>query len=138
MSLVELARDWIDTPFHPHARLKGVGVDCAGLVLSCLEDAGYVEQGRITQWIYTPTTDEGPALLADLIRATTPGVSLIKVKTIQPSDLLMFRLGNRLRHISIASSNIEHIHCDLQKVTETAISPAWLERLVVIYRVVLL
>lgn len=34
------AATWIDTPFHLGARKKGVGVDCAGLVASCLEACG--------------------------------------------------------------------------------------------------
>ena len=32
-SVVMAARTWLDTPFHHQARLKGVGVDCVGLVI---------------------------------------------------------------------------------------------------------
>ena len=31
--IVTEARTWVRTPYHHQARLKGVGVDCAGLVI---------------------------------------------------------------------------------------------------------
>lgn len=33
------ALTWVDTPYHHHARLKGVGVDCAQILLAIYVDA---------------------------------------------------------------------------------------------------
>ena len=40
-ALVEAARAYIGTPFHHQGRVRGVGVDCVGLVVCAARDAGY-------------------------------------------------------------------------------------------------
>lgn len=37
------AREWIGTPFVPHARIKGAGVDCVNLPAAILIEAGVIE-----------------------------------------------------------------------------------------------
>ncbi len=44
-----IARSWIGTPFHDHARVKGAGVDCAQLLLAVYHEAGLI-----------PAIDVGP------------------------------------------------------------------------------
>lgn len=41
--VVKEARSWIGTPYHPHARLKGIGVDCAMLPAEVYEACGMIE-----------------------------------------------------------------------------------------------
>lgn len=38
-----IAREFIGTPFHDHAELKGVGVDCATLLKCVFTEAGVIE-----------------------------------------------------------------------------------------------
>ncbi len=40
--IVTAARQWLDTPFHHQARLKGVGCDCIGLVIGVARELGMV------------------------------------------------------------------------------------------------
>lgn len=40
--VIAAARGWIGTPFHHLGRLKGVGVDCAGLVIGVARDLGLI------------------------------------------------------------------------------------------------
>jgi NlpC/P60 family putative phage cell wall peptidase len=40
--VVAAARGWIGTPYRHQARLKGVGVDCIGLVICVARDGGLV------------------------------------------------------------------------------------------------
>lgn len=40
--VVACARSWLDTPYQHQARLKGVGVDCAGLVIGVARELGIV------------------------------------------------------------------------------------------------
>jgi cell wall-associated NlpC family hydrolase len=37
-------RQWVGTPYHPHGRLPGVGVDCANLLCCVYEGAGVVPE----------------------------------------------------------------------------------------------
>lgn len=37
-----IARSWLGTPFHDHARVKGAGVDCAQILLATFEEAGLI------------------------------------------------------------------------------------------------
>lgn len=45
--VVALARSWIGTPFHPHARQRGVGVDCAQLLVAVYSEAGLMPAIRV-------------------------------------------------------------------------------------------
>ena len=38
--VVDEARSWIDTPYHHQAMLKGIGVDCVGLIRGVCENLG--------------------------------------------------------------------------------------------------
>jgi len=42
-SIVTEARSWLGTPFHHQARVKGVGVDCVGLVIGVARNLGLVD-----------------------------------------------------------------------------------------------
>lgn len=46
-SVVAEALTWEKTPYHPGARLKGVGVDCGMLLLQVFENVGLVEHIEI-------------------------------------------------------------------------------------------
>jgi len=43
--IVTTARTWLATPFHHQARLRGVGVDCIGLVIGVARALGLVAPG---------------------------------------------------------------------------------------------
>lgn len=40
MNAVEIARSYIDTPFHHQGRVPGVGLDCVGLVICVARELG--------------------------------------------------------------------------------------------------
>ena len=40
--IVQAARQWLDTPYHHQARLKGVGCDCIGLVIGVARELALV------------------------------------------------------------------------------------------------
>lgn len=43
----DAARTWLSTPYHPHARVKGVGVDCATILAEVYIEAGLVPHVEI-------------------------------------------------------------------------------------------
>jgi NlpC/P60 family putative phage cell wall peptidase len=42
-AIVECALSWVGTPYHHRARIKGVGVDCAQLLIGVYAEAGLIE-----------------------------------------------------------------------------------------------
>jgi cell wall-associated NlpC family hydrolase len=44
LDVVACARSWLGTPFHHQARLRSVGVDCAGLVIGVARELGFVPE----------------------------------------------------------------------------------------------
>lgn len=40
--VVAAARGWIGTPYHAHARVRGVGVDCIHLLCAVFEEVGLI------------------------------------------------------------------------------------------------
>lgn len=52
--LLTIARSWLGTPFQHQGRLKGVGVDCIGLVIEVYREAGLLTRlGFPEGWNYT-------------------------------------------------------------------------------------
>lgn len=53
-NIVAEARRWVGTPYHPHARVRGVGVDCAQLLIEVYAACGLIERPDVgvysTQW----------------------------------------------------------------------------------------
>src|SRR6266404_2930519 len=41
--VVRIALEWLNTPYHPHAKLKHVGCDCATLLTEVYAEAGVVK-----------------------------------------------------------------------------------------------
>ena len=40
--IVTEAKSWINTPYHHHGRVKGVGVDCAQILIAVYSEAGFI------------------------------------------------------------------------------------------------
>lgn len=51
-AVVAEALTWLETPYHHHARIKGVGVDCAQILCAVFETCGHV--GPIDLGNYPP------------------------------------------------------------------------------------
>lgn len=41
-AVVSVARSWLGTPYHPNARLKGIGCDCGTLLAEVFPEAGVI------------------------------------------------------------------------------------------------
>ena len=45
--LIDVARSWLNTPYHHAGRIKGVGVDCGTLLSEVSMETGLVERVEI-------------------------------------------------------------------------------------------
>lgn len=94
-AIVTAARGWLGTPYHHQARLKGVGVDCAGLVIGVAREmdrvapafdvAGYAR--RPDGWSFLAWCD------AQMARVPQDGMA--------PGDCVVVRFGRHPQHIGI-------------------------------------
>lgn len=48
--IVLAARSWVGTPYHHGAQLKGVGVDCVGVILGVGAELGYFTPERLVEF----------------------------------------------------------------------------------------
>jgi cell wall-associated NlpC family hydrolase len=88
------ARTWVGTPYHHQARLKGVGVDCIGLVLGCAWALGLV--GR--EFDIVGYTKQPDGHLMDLARVY---MREIPADTMQAGNVIVLSLPDEPQHFGI-------------------------------------
>lgn len=96
-AVVAEARSWIGTPWQHQARAKGVGVDCAGLVIGVSRALGLVTAGMdVNHYARMP---DGRSLLAHC----DEWMRRIATAAVQPGDVLVMRFDEHPQHIAIAA-----------------------------------
>lgn len=104
---VAAAREWLGTPFHDNAALRGVGVDCAQLVRSAAVESGLrrVEPtGAYShQWMLHRDDDR---LVAFVLRYTGE----IGPDAARAGDLVIYRVGRAYAHLAIITGPGRIIH----------------------------
>lgn len=103
------ARRWLGTPWHHQARLRGVGVDCIGLIVGVAEGLG-IAAPDITDYGRRP---DNVMLKRGLRR------HMRRVSKIIPGDVLLFELDGVAQHVGIATDvGVIHAHAQSRKVVE--------------------
>lgn len=129
--VVETARKFLGTPFHHQGRLKGIGVDCIGLV---------VETARILGLSYHDNTEysqypDGKLLMKELHKSKLKSVP---IENLQEGDLLVFWISKNTKapqHLAIKTKDgILHTYATAEKVVEHKFSSAWRRRLCAVFR----
>ena len=128
--LVSLARSYIGTPWHHAGRLRGVGVDCIGLVAEVYREAGLAIADQLN---YT-TYDEYERLLAVLGDHASPIIG-----PLVGGDILVFRHRLMDNHCAIYAGNGLMVHAystpAVMRVVEVPFDDSWVKRLQAVYRV---
>jgi len=124
--IVNAARQWLETPFHHQARLKGVGVDCVGLVIGVARELGLIASDfDVTGY---PRSPNGRTLLAIADQHMTP----IDQAAMQPGDVVVVSFDRDPQHLGIVGDyrhgglSIIHAASQAGRVIETRLmySPA--------------
>ena len=92
------AEEWIGTPFHWQARVKGAGADCKGLIAGVAAACGRPEADSV-EAMAGDYRDKVPAgqLRAGLARLFD------RVAERRPGDVLLLRIGGKAQHLAIAA-----------------------------------
>ena len=122
-TIVTGARRWLGTPFHHQGRLKGVGVDCAGLILGVAAELGIAALDR-RGYGRRPDSEELRRLCDEQMRR----VALVDA---QPGDVLLFEIAGQPQHLGFDTDiGLLHAYAPARRVVEHVLSEDWEQRLV--------
>jgi len=93
--VVECPRSFLETPFHHQARLKGVGVDCVGLVIGVARELELVPVELDV--LGYPRTPDGTSLMATMRQHMTE----IDRAAMQPGDVIVVSFDRDPQHLAI-------------------------------------
>ena len=126
-SIVKKAREYIGTPFRHQGRLKGVGVDCAGLVICVahdlkISDFDFRQYGRVPN----------AGTLQSMMQEQMDKIQLNEVK---PGDVYLMKFDKEPQHLAIVSDyGIIHSYADAGQVVEHRLDSEWTSKIVAAFR----
>ncbi len=125
--IIEEARSYIGTPYHHQGRIKGVGVDCAGVVVGIntkFELTSHDVKG------YKPSPHNGL-----LQQALADAGFKKKLRTqLQAGDCLLMQFTGEPQHLAVfTGESIIHSYSKIKKVVEHRLSGVWKARVVAVY-----
>ena len=129
--IIQSAITWQDTPYHHHARVKGVGVDCAQLVVGVAYETGLLNDDDLARIPNYPTQwhlhNREEKLLETL--DSYGCVEKNKEDTL-PGDIICFQFGRTTSHLGIMINETQFIHAryDIKKVVINTLNDDWIGR----------
>lgn len=129
--IVDEARKWIGTPWQHQARVKDVGVDCAGLCIGVGRELGLLTLDQDVQG-YGREPDGSLLKVADTF-ANRVGDPL-------PGDVVVIAFEGRPMHFGILATtqdgadSLIHAYARMRKVIEHSLDDQWRARIVAAYR----
>jgi NlpC/P60 family putative phage cell wall peptidase len=119
-AVVAEALTWLRTPYHHHARLKGVGVDCAQLLVAVYEACCAVD--RVELGDYSPEWHlhrSEELYMQHLLRYAR---LLDEDETVRSADIALYRFGRTFSHgaIVLEPGTFIHAYKDRGVIVSTA------------------
>jgi len=126
-AIVAEALSWVRTPYHHHARIKGVGVDCAQILCAVYEECGVIEHVEPGNYAPQHHLHRDEELYIDWLQRC----GAIEVQTPGLGDVALFHWGRTWSHagivvalepeVSIVHSYIGHgVYC--HRLTEAPLA----------------
>ena len=129
------AMEWVGTPYHHQARVKGVGVDCAQLVAGVAENV-FPKKKPINIEVYSVEwhMHNREEKMCNIIESF--GCERIELEDRVPGDIITFQFGRVQSHMGILINEGQFIHArmDVGKVVINQLSGDWLKRLGRVYK----
>jgi hypothetical protein len=132
--IVQIAREYVGTPFEHQGRLKGYACDCVGLLLMVTDDLGLVDvHGRpLRRYDYMNYNDQPlDAFVHEECQRRLTGKP---VSEMQDGDVLTLRTPSVPCHVAFVSTwsgmrCMIHAYNGIHKVVENVIDKAWYRRI---------
>ncbi len=109
--LVEVARSWLGTPFHPHAAIRGVGVDCVHLLAEIYRETGLFAGYELPRYTMGGGDHADVSLVISWLEAH-PRFRRIDLafEALAAGDLVTFRLGRVAHHVGLVLGDRTFLH----------------------------
>lgn len=121
--IVAAARGWLGTPFHHQGRLKGVGVDCAGVIV---EVARELNIGDVDMQGYGHRPDS-----RELERLCHEHMTRVPVDQAKPGDVLLILIDKAPQHLAFRTDvGMLHSYAPARRVVEHRIDDGWASQIV--------
>lgn len=107
LAVINAARSWLGTPYHHNAMIKGVGADCATLLIACFTEAGVVD-GPVAVPPYSPQwhLHRSEAKYTDFIERFAVQVEREPL----PGDIIVWKFHRSFAHGAIVAEWPRVIH----------------------------
>ena len=130
------ARKWIGTPYQHQGRVRGVGVDCIGLIFGVLEGAGVRDKEF---WDAIKERYKAYRRVPDgysLYKGFSAHLPEIPKYLAEPADMLLIRFAKAPRHTAILTDRgtIIHAYSEVACCTEHQWSDYWYRETVTCFR----
>ena len=144
--IVSEARSWIGTPFHHQGRLRGVGVDCIGLVIGicealCLQSRAVDRKGRKIPFTAIDEKGYAPEPQGNLLRTKLDDfLERIPADSMKPGDIALFVMARHPQHVAVIGDHpagglsLIHAYSPRGGVCEHGYNEKWRGRIVSAYR----
>lgn len=121
--LIREVESWIDTPFHHQGRLKGVGVDCIGLLVSVARNMGNPVEDVYGYSIHPRDFEMLNNMNRQLKRV---------VGEPQPGDILLFKFNKYPQHVAVMVEDGYMIHAldPVGRVVKHRFDETWRKRMI--------
>lgn len=126
--VINEARTWMGTRFHHQGRLKGVGVDCIGILSGTLQVLNLLKYDNIN---YTKDPDSDK-----LVSICDKYLIKIPIEEAKPGDVLLMSWRRGPQHMALLTDQgILHAHIGVKKVVEHVYDDEWKARTVAAYNI---
>lgn len=114
------AMEWLRTPWHHQANIKGVGVDCAMFIISVYKNCGLLNsdfdvENYARDWHLHHSEEKFLKYIQQNCK---------EVKTAFKGDIALFKFGRCISHGGIMLNDVDVIHAFID-VGEVTISNMW-------------
>ena len=132
--VIAIARDWLGTPYHDQASLRGVGCDCLGLARGIWRALHGPEPFQIPPY----SRDWGETGAREVLAEGAARVMLpVAPEDRQPGDLLIFRMRPTAiaKHLGVLTEPEQFLHAyERLGVIEEPLTAPWARRIAFVFR----
>jgi len=126
LEIVQEAKTWIGTPFKHQGRVKGLGIDCVGLII------GVAHYFKLTEFDYTNYSHTPDGFL--MRQLLDQHLRSIPIEAAKSGDIVLMRFEAQPQHVGILSDyGIIHAYRQVRRCVEHRLDHLWQSRMVGAY-----